>query len=154
MGTADKSDIEQRETTMFTSVGSRSVNAYKRVSVESVVSEATPHHLIEMLFEGLLNNIGAARSALARGDIKVKCEHIDKSVRILEEGLKDSLNLAKGGELAANLLSLYDYCVLNLTLANLHNDDALMGNVSQVIAQIADGWKQIGSTDQTSGRAS
>jgi flagellar protein FliS len=145
MGTADKYDIEQRETTMFTSVGSRSVNAYKRISVETVVSEATPHHLIEMLFDGLLNNIGAARLALARGDTKVKCEHIGKSVRILEEGLKDSLNLARGGELAANLLGLYDYCVLNLTLANLRNDDALMGDVSQVIAQIADGWKQIGS---------
>ncbi len=137
---------------MFTSVSSRSANAYKRASVEAGVSLATPHHLVQMLFDGLLNNIGSARSALARGDISAKCEHIGKAVRILEEGLKDSLNLAEGGELAANLLGLYDYCVLHLTLANARNDDALMIEVSQVIAQIADGWKQIGGTSQTNQR--
>lgn len=152
MGTADKDNIDQKETTMFTSVGSRSVNAYKRVSIETVVSEATPHHLIEMLFDGLINNIGNARSALARGDIKSKCEHICKAVRILEEGLKGSLNIVKGGELATNLLGLYDYCVLSLTLANLRDDDVLMNDVSQVVAQIADAWKLIGHTDHADGR--
>jgi len=132
---------------MFTSVNSRSANAYKRVGVESGVLSATPHHLVEMLFDGLLGNIGSARAALARGDVATKCTSIGKAIRILEEGLKDNLNLAEGGELAANLLGLYDYCVVQLTLANARNDDAMLNEVGLVLAQIADGWKQIGSTN-------
>ncbi|GAB4406563.1 MAG: flagellar export chaperone FliS [Rhodoferax sp.] len=128
---------------MFTSVGVRSANAYKRISVESTVSEASPHKLVEMLFEGLLNNVGGAAAALERGDIKAKCEHIVIAVRILEEGLKGALNLEAGGELAANLNGIYDYCVTRLTLANLRNDPALLAEVRDLILPVADAWKQI-----------
>ncbi|GAB4211796.1 MAG: flagellar export chaperone FliS [Rhodoferax sp.] len=135
---------------MFTSISARSANAYKRVSVESSVSEASPHKLVEMLFEGLLNNVGSATAALERGDIKAKCEHIIIAVRILEEGLKGALNLEAGGELAANLNGIYDYCVNRLTQANLRNDPALLTEVRNVILPVADAWKQIapGQTQQ------
>lgn len=132
---------------MFTSVNTRSANAYQRVSVETGVSQADPHRLVDMLFDGLMNNIGAARGALARGDIKAKCQHILTSVRILEEGLKGSLNLAEGGELATNLDRVYDYCVQRLTTANVRNDDTALQEVAKVMAPIADGWKQMGAAD-------
>ena len=130
---------------MFTSVTSRSASAYKRVSVETNVSEATPHQLVNMLFEALLQHIGAARAALNRGDITVKGEQILKAVRILDEGLKPALNLEQGGDLAANLNGLYGYCVLRLTQANLHNDDAALAEVIRVIEPLAQGWKEIGA---------
>lgn len=128
---------------MFTSVSSRSASAYQRVSVETAVSQADPHQLVNMLFEGLIRNIGAARAALARGDIAAKGDQIIKAVRILDEGLKPALNLAEGGELAVNLNGLYGYCVLRLTQANLHNDDGALAEVIKVIEPVADGWKQI-----------
>lgn len=128
---------------MFTSVQSRSINAYKRVNAESNVALADPHKLVELLFESLLNNLGAAVSALERGDVKAKCEHIVIAVRILEEGLRSSLNTADGGDLAANLSLVYDFCVTRLTQANLSNDAAKMDEVRRVILPIADGWRQI-----------
>ncbi len=128
---------------MFTSISARSANAYKRVSVESSVSEASPHKLVEMLFEGLLNNVGSAAAALERGDIKAKCQHVNIAVRILDEGLKGALNLKEGGDLAANLNGVYGYCVNQLTLANVRNDVALLQEVRNVIMPIADAWKQI-----------
>ena len=146
METADKKYIEQRNNTLFTSVSARSANAYQRVSIDAGIAQADPHQLIQMLFDGLLNNVGAARGALARGDIKAKCHHISIAVRILEEGLKGGLNLADGGELAANLQNVYDYCALRLTLANARSDDDILQEVSRVIAPIADGWKQIAGT--------
>jgi flagellar protein FliS len=144
MGNADKDDIVRRKNTMFTSVSTRSVNAYQRVSVETGVAQADPHRLVDMLFDGLLGNIGAARGALARGDIKAKCQHISTAVRILEEGLKGSLNLAQGGELAANLMGVYGYCVMRLTTANVKSDDAILKEVAQVLTPISEGWKQMG----------
>ena len=98
-----------------------------------------------MLFDGLLQAIGGARVALKRGDIKAKCQHIVTAVRILEEGLKGGLNLEDGGGLAANLMDLYNYCVLRLTQANARNDDLALEEVVRLISPLADGWKQIGS---------
>lgn len=129
---------------MFTSVSSRAASAYQRVNVETAVSQASPHQLVNLLLEGLLKNISAARGALKRGDMATKGEQINKAVRILDEGLKPALNLAQGGDLAANLNGLYGYCSLRLTEANLHNDDAALADVVRVIEPLADGWKQIG----------
>ena len=129
---------------MFTSVSTRSASAYRKVSLETSVDQADPHHLVDMLFDGLLQAIGGARAALKRGDIKAKCQHIVTAVRILEEGLKGGLNLEEGGELAGNLLELYNYCVLRLTQANARNDDLALEEVVRLISPLADGWKQIG----------
>jgi flagellar protein FliS len=129
---------------MFTPVSSRAASAYQRVNVETAVSQASPHQLVNMLFEGLLQNIGAARVALKRGDIALKGEKITKAVRIIDEALKPALNLADGGDIAANLNGLYGYCALRLTEANLRNDDVALADVIRVIEPLADGWKQIG----------
>lgn len=143
MKNADKDNMDERKFAMFTSVNVRSANAYQRINVETGVVQADPHRLVDMLFDGLLNNIAAARGALARGDIKSKCQHISTSVRILEEGLKGSLNLKDGGELAANLQGVYDYCVVRLTQANVRNDAEALEEVTKILSPIADGWKQM-----------
>lgn len=134
---------------MFTSVSSRSAAAYQKVSVETAVSQASPHELINMLMVGLLRNVGAARAAMARGDIAAKGKSISLAVRILDEGLKPALNMEEGGEIAANLKGLYGYCSIRLTEANLRNDEAALLDVVRVIEPLADGWKQIG--EQVSG---
>ena len=130
---------------MFTSVSSRAASAYQRVNVETAVSQADPHQLVNMLFEGLLSNVGGARAAMARGDIATKGMLINKAVRIIDEALKPALNLEQGGDIAANLNGLYGYCSLRLTEANLRNDDAALADVLRVIEPLADGWKQMGS---------
>lgn len=132
------------ERNMFTSVGSRSATAYRQIGVETKVEQASPHTLVDMLFDGLLVAIGSARAALQRGDIPGKGRQIGIAVRILEEGLRGTLNLEKGGAVAANLNDLYQYCVLRLTQANLRNDDKALEEVLRVIEPVASGWKQMG----------
>jgi len=133
------------DTTMFTSVSQRSASAYQRVSVETAVSEASPHQLVKLMFDGLLQAVGSARAAMARGDVATKGRHITKAVRIIDEALKPALNMEEGGDLALNLKGLYGYCVLRLTHANLNNDDVALADVIRVIEPIAQGWKQMGS---------
>ena len=130
---------------MFTNVATRSAQAYRKVGVETSVDQANPHHLVNMLFDALLVALGSARSAMLRGDIKVKCQQIVTAVRILEEGLKCGLNLEKGGELAENLHNLYGYCVVRLTQANARNDEAALLEVARLIEPVASSWKQIGT---------
>ena len=131
---------------MFSSSGYGAANAYRQVSAHSGVESASPHQLIQMLFDGLFQSLNAARGALQRGDIEEKGRHISKAVRILQEGLVVGLDLEKGGELAANLKLLYDYSVAQLTKANVRNDELLVEEVIMVLQPVAQGWKEIGPT--------
>jgi flagellar protein FliS len=77
------------------------------------------------------------------GDISTKGRSIGRSVRILEEGLKASLDVDRGGELAKNLQNVYDFCIIRMTEANLRNSADFVDEVIRVIHPIADGWHQI-----------
>lgn len=136
---------------MYTPVSSRAASAYRQVGVQSGVDGASPHMLIKMLFDGLMQSLNAARGAMQRGEIDEKGRHLGKAVRILEEGLKGGLNPAQGGELAMNLRALYDYCVKRLTLANLRNDASMVEEVVELIVPVAQSWDQIGAGNQGGG---
>ncbi|RGE43223.1 flagellar export chaperone FliS [Comamonas testosteroni] len=133
---------------MYTPVSSRAANAYRQVGVQSGLESASPHRLIQMLFDGLLQNLNTAIGALQRGDIELKGQQIGRAVRILEEGLKGGLNREQGGELAANLGALYDYCVQRLTVANLRNDVAAVEEVVALMSPVAKSWQEIGASSQ------
>lgn len=128
---------------MFTSVSSRSASAYKRASVDASVEMANPHQLVNLLFEALQRHLGAAKLCMQGGDIAGKCKQVGAAMRILEEGLIAPLDLQRGGELALNLKSLYDYCVTRLVMANAKNDPKILDEVAQLIEPVASGWKQI-----------
>ena len=128
---------------MFTPVSARAASAYKRVGAQTSIEGASPHQVICLLFEALLQSLHAARGALARGDIDGKGQAIGKAIRILEEGLKAALDIEAGGELAVNLRGVYNYSILRLTTANLKNDTTLIEEVTQLIVPVFDAWKSI-----------
>ncbi len=128
---------------MFTPVSMRSANTYKTVGLETSVAVANPHQLVALLFEGLLQSLSAAKSSMSTGDIAAKGRSISRAVRILEEGLKAGLDTSRGGELAGNLYSLYEFCIFRITEANLKNDTKLIDEAIALIHPVADGWRQI-----------
>lgn len=138
---------------MFTSVNSRAASAYRRIAAETSVQGASPHQLVGLLYDALLQSIANARGAMERKDIKAKGAAIGKAVRIIEEGLKAGLNLKDGGEVASNLHHLYTYAVVRLTQANARNEAAALVEVALLIEPVADAWKRIQNTDTTQQRA-
>ena len=139
------------DATVFTPAFSRAATAYQTSSVETVVQDASPHQLIVLLFDGLLQAINHASGALQRKDIATFTRQVGRAVRILDEGLKGVLDMQRGGEVAANMWALYDYCVRRLTQANLHNDADALAEVVRLIAPVADSWSQI--SDQAAAMA-
>ena len=120
-----------------------SVKAYGKVAVESSVATADPHQLVLMLFDGALDAIRQAQSHMVAGRIAEKGAALGKALRIVEEGLKASLDGAAGGELAARLRSLYDYSVMKLLQGNLRNDGEALRNVAKLLGELRDAWSQI-----------
>lgn len=144
MGFADKEvSANQLKFKMFTPVNMRSANAYRTVGVETAVAGADSHQLVTMLYEALLLSLSKAKFAIQSKDIPGKGEAIGRAVRLIEEGLKAGLDLERGGELAGNLRSLYDYCIVRLTEANLRSDMAMVEEVDGLLRPMAEAWSQI-----------
>lgn len=124
------------------------LNAYKD-SLAVEVEAASPHKLVLMLFDGAVAAIRQAALQMANGNVPEKGRLIGKAAAIIDEGLRPSLNRDAGGELAANLDDLYEYCGLRLLEANLNNDPALLDEVARLLGEIRDAWAQIGKAPAT-----
>jgi flagellar secretion chaperone FliS len=120
-------------------------NAYRQVGVETAAQSATPHQLVMMLFDGFRDAVAQARGALAAGRIDDKGRAIARALRIVDEGLRAGLNLDAGGALAADLNSLYDYLMLRLTHANIHNDAAALEECTRLLEPVRSAWAAIGT---------
>ncbi len=125
---------------MYTASG---IKAYAQVSVESAVMSASPHQLIEMLFDGANSALVRARLFLEQGDVVAKGEALSKAINIIDNGLKAGLDQEKGGEIATNLSELYDYMIRRLLQANLRNDAQAIEEVEGLLSNIAEARKQI-----------
>lgn len=121
--------------------GNRSVQAYANIGLETEVLSAPPERLITLLYDGALAAIAKARLYMDSNNIAGRGTSISKAIDIIESGLKASLNLEAGGELAKNLSETYDLMVRNLLLANLNNDKEKLQLAETMLKEIADAWK-------------
>ncbi|RXZ44821.1 flagellar export chaperone FliS [Crenobacter cavernae] len=119
------------------------LNAYQN-ALEVEVEAASPHKLVLMLFDGAIAAIRQARIQMVSRNIAEKGRLIGKAVAIVDEGLRASLNRDAGGEMAANLDDLYEYCGMRLLEANLKNEPALLDEVERLLGEIRGAWAEIG----------
>lgn len=121
------------------------LKSYGAVHVDAGVQGASSHRLIQMLFDGLLERIAQAKGAIQQKNIEMKGRKINDAVSILF-GLKDSLDMEQGGDLAGNLYDLYDYIQRLLQQAHLKNDENLLDESGRLVSQVASGWREMGKT--------
>lgn len=121
------------------------LKSYNNVYVDAGVESASSHRLIEMMFDGLLARLAQAKGAINQGDMELKGKKITDSISIVL-ALRDSLDIDAGGEIAANLDSLYDYIQRTLWQANLKNDADLINECGTLISQISSAWRKIGKS--------
>lgn len=120
-----------------------SAHAYSSIHIETGVPDADSHQLVQMLFDGALAAIAAAVHALERGDVAAKCKAVTKAATIVEDGLRDALDLQGGGQVAASLQDLYACVLMRLTLANANNDAAMLRECSRLLTPLRDAWASI-----------
>lgn len=132
---------------MFTGFKSAAAT-YAQVDLESRVAVADPHSLIEMLFDGAIMAVGQADQCLAAGDIPAKGQAVSRAIRIIEEGLKASLDPNTGGQLARHLGELYDYMAQRLLMASIKNDAEGFREVRKLLVELRGAWTQIKGNGQ------
>ncbi len=118
------------------------VKQYRQLDVETAVDHASPHQLIEMLFAGARDRINQAQGHIERGDQEGKTIAINACIDIID-GLQASLDHERGGEIASNLDSLYEYMQRRLFRANVDNDAAALTEVADLVGTISSAWGTI-----------
>ena len=111
----------------------------EQVSVEETIANTNPHRLVQMLMEGALERIAAAKVHIQYNNITEKSQLIDKAIDIIS-GLRGSLNFEKGGEIAENFELLYEFLARRLIEANTKNDVAALDEVMYILHDLKDTW--------------
>ncbi|WP_328717705.1 flagellar export chaperone FliS [Halomonas elongata] len=117
--------------------------AYAKVGVESGVMSASSHQLIVMLFDGARTAMRAARIHMNEGHVAEKGASISKALDIVNNGLLAALDGERGGEVAGNLASLYEYIARRLLAANARNDVEALDEAERLLDDIASAWRDI-----------
>jgi len=112
---------------------------YGKVAAESEVAYASPHRLVQMLMEGALDKVATAKGQIDRGDFEGKSKHITWAISIIN-GLRTSLDMDAGGEIAVNLDDLYSYMIRRLIDANVENKTEVLDEVSGLMLEIKGAW--------------
>ena len=115
---------------------------YNQVRAHAHAEGASPHRLIQLLMDGALEKIRAAKGLMERRDIPEKLRQINWALSIID-GLRQSLDMGKGGEIAQNLDALYDYIQRRIVVANMENDPRIMDEVAGLLIEIKTAWDAV-----------
>ncbi|QXO18093.1 MULTISPECIES: flagellar export chaperone FliS [Vibrio] len=119
-----------------------SLQAYKKVSVDSQLSAASPHKIVQMLMGGAIERLIQGKAAMLQGHIPVKGERLGKALEIVIS-LRSCLSMNDGGEIAENLDQLYEFMITQITTANYENDPQPIDDVIDILREIKSAWDQI-----------
>lgn len=108
----------------------------------SGLEDASPIKLVGAVLDEIVACLNDAKGAIARNDIPLKGKKLGKAGRLITEALMPGLDLERGGEIAKNLASLYEYCSRKIIEANLKNDLTLVTECCALMEQIRQAWAQ------------
>ena len=123
-------------------INHKALESYGAVKVVTGVSGANSVQLIQMLFDGLLESLSAAKGHITHNDIAEKSKSLGRASRIVM-GLQGALDHDKGGELSANLNELYMYVTRRILHANMHNDVSAIDEVWGLMNEIRQAWETV-----------
>lgn len=129
-----------RGTSHFGGAGAR----YRNIEAQSRIDGASPHKLIAILFEELLCAMDAHKIAMERADIARQADRQARALSILQ-ALDASLDMAKGGQVAANLSKIYREARRLTALAGREKNPAYIVRAREMVAEISSAWEQIGA---------
>jgi flagellar protein FliS len=128
---------------------SRGAAQYQAVRSHGQVADASPTRLVQIMFEHILLQLATAQGCMQRiennlplNELVTKCKAMSKAVRLIGQ-LDSTLDMDRGGQIAANLHNLYAYMLARLTAANATNDPAIVMEVANLVRTIKLGWDSI-----------
>jgi flagellar protein FliS len=115
----------------------RGIDAYRRTEAQS----ASPMQLVVMLYDGALRFLTEAKAARAMGDMPRRAHALRRVAAIVAE-CHSTLDLERGGELAAELDRLYTYISGRLLDVTLKRDATAIEEVHKLMTTLRAAWAE------------
>ena len=115
---------------------------YGQIKNDAQTSYASPHQLMLMLFDGAIEAMSMTIGSIQNKNFELRSKQNTRSIAIIN-GMRECLDLEKGGELADNLYSLYQYMVQELFRASFKNDVDTIQNIQTMLKDIRGSWEKI-----------
>jgi flagellar protein FliS len=116
----------------------RAYGSYLKQEVEG----ASQGKLIVMMYDATVKFIRAGVKAIEEKDIQNAHNNIVRAENIIYE-LMSTINVEEGGDIAQNLLKLYDYMIEELIEANTKKSVEKLENVLRIINPVRSAWKDV-----------
>jgi flagellar protein FliS len=108
---------------------------------EQAVAAADPLELVRMLYRGGIEAAREARRQQEAGRIAERTRAVNHLLEILNE-LVASLDLERGGEVARQLMSLYDYISWRTIEGNAQQKAEAFGEIERLLGVLLAGWEE------------
>lgn len=115
------------------------MDAYATYRTQAATT-ASPAQLVLMLYDGALGQIDRAQRALVDGHHEQAHDALTRAQAIVNH-LSSTLDHERGGQIAGNLGSLYDFCSQQLVEANLGKRGDGLPAVERVLRGLRDTWE-------------
>jgi len=117
---------------------------YRQIDVAARVQGATPHGLIQIMFEELLKSLGTIEASETANDLARRNAAQARAISLLH-GLESSLDFARGGEIADNLGRIYREARRLLGPAPGIDRQSALIQVRDMLGTVSGAWEAIGS---------
>ncbi|TDO96225.1 flagellar export chaperone FliS [Marinomonas balearica] len=122
--------------------GNKGIQAYKRDSLKSDLASASPHRIIQLLMQGILERVALGKGCIERKDFQGKSASLGRAIEIINS-LRDALERDANPELVDNLDALYEYMIDRIHAASLEMNTEILDHVSSLMLEIKGAWDQI-----------
>jgi flagellar protein FliS len=116
--------------------------AYSRLDIATAVESANSQQLVKLMLDGALARLIRAKGCINHRDIEGRNDALTTALGIIG-ALQGCLDRERGGSLAANLDSLYDYMQRRLFRANVDSDLAAIDEVIDLVRTLKEAWDAI-----------
>jgi flagellar protein FliS len=114
------------------------LNAYRQTEVQS----RSPLELVVLLYDGALRFLTSAVAAFERNDIPARREATARLLAIVSE-LQATLDVERGGDIAAHLDELYRYLTRRIVDATTTRSPEPLHEVRRLLEPLRDAWQTI-----------
>lgn len=112
---------------------------YGRVSLEARVASASPHQLVQLLYQRLAQLLREAEGAVRLGDTARRLRATERALAIVD-GLDGTLDDHRGGSVSAALHQVYELLRARL----LAGTEAGLGEALVAVEDIGAAWGTVG----------
>ena len=120
----------------------KKINKYKSSKISQDMEKLNPYSIIHELLQGLNEHLSDSIKSMDKGNLNNAKELAQKAEKIAYS-LQNCLDFKEGGEIAQNLVELYEYCRKNISNYVEEKKIEKLEEVHSIFLKLSEGWQGI-----------